>query len=172
MRKKVILIGTAMLILAIFGFTDGLSIVCEDAWSPMINRVLSYVWYDMEEMAHDLPNATIAYRGSDTINSMNNSIICQGVDAGVGIKGFKQTNNVFPIEWSDKFYIGMHYNDLMKILKEWTSSSDDLVVESIADGDAQIMQCSFCSESSSQSAFVLKFYLYSEQVYQITFTFI
>lgn len=161
----------ASLVLLLITFTRSFSYAegWESSGDKVILNIQSYVWYDMEEMVNDFPNGSIPYRGSDTIYSLNNSVVCYGTGEGVGIKSFVQTNNVFPVIWSTEISIGMSYSDLMGVLQNWISATDEFTIELIENEDIQLVKVNYKSQSTQQYAYFLQFYICYGQVYQIEF---
>ena len=138
----------------------------------MAQKVRAYSYENLELMAKDFPNGVIEYRGSDTMHSLNNTIVCCDLNEGVGIGSFIQVNNVFPLHWSDVFYIGMRADDLDGILCDDSMRADNIEIVRAADGDVERITCTVKKSDAFPEDFQLAFSVYAQQVYQIEFSFL
>ncbi len=146
----------------------------------MAQKVRAYSYENLELMAKDFPNGVIEYRGSDTMHSLNNTIVCCGLrerviglnERVIGIGSFIQVNNVFPLHWSDVFYIGMRADDLDGILCDDSMRADNIEIMRAADGDAERITCTVKKSDAFPEDFQLAFSVYAQQVYQIEFSFL
>lgn len=172
MPRKMRLLAMALLASILFVPSTGFATSCENPAEKLISNIQSYVFHDYLEDMLKFPNATIPYRGSSTVETLNNSIFCNKMDWGYGIEGFIQVNNVFPVAWSAEFFIGMKDDALMEVFQGWNYPSDVLVVEHTEEGEVQIIICSFYGESVGQDSFEVRFSMYDDQVFQIEFKFI
>lgn len=138
----------------------------------MAHNVRAYSSENMSVMVKELPNGVIEYRGSDTMHSLNNTIVCCDLNEGVGIGSFIQVNNVFPLHWSDVFYIGMRADDLDGILCDDSMRADNIEIVRAADGDVERITCTVKKSDAFPEDFQLAFSVYAQQVYQIEFSFL
>ena len=138
----------------------------------MAQKVRAYSYENLELMAEDFPNGVIEYRGSDTMHSLNNTIVCWRLDAATRIRSFIQVNNVFPLHWSDVFYIGMRADDLDEILCDDSMRADNIEIVRAADGDVERITCTVKKSDAFPEDFQLAFSVYAQQVYQIEFSFL
>lgn len=126
---------------------------------------------NMEAMADRLPNARIPYRGSNTIYSLNNTFTCRAIDGMFSVDGFVQVNNVFPIDWSDVFYIGMNTDALVEVLNSFADNDEQVVIVYANDGEVELITCLVESADENEKPFKIVFYTFDKQVYQIEFAF-
>ena len=138
----------------------------------MAHNVRAYSSENMSVMVKELPNGVIEYRGSDTMHSLNNTSVCCDLNEGVGIGSFIQVNNVFPLHWSDVFYIGMRADDLDGILCDDSMRADNIEIVRAADGDVERITCTVKKSDAFPEDFQLAFSVYAQQVYQIEFSFL
>lgn len=138
----------------------------------MARNVRAYSYENLELMAEDFPNGVIEYRGSDTMHSLNNTIVCCDLNEGIGIGSFTQVNNVFPLHWSDVFYIGMRADDLDEVLRDDSMRADNIEIVRAADGDVDRITCTVKKSDAFPEDFQLAFSVYAQQVYQIEFSFL
>ena len=146
----------------------------------MARNVRAYSYENLELMAEDFPNGVIEYRGSDTMHSLNNTIVCCGLrerviglnERVIGIGSFIQVNNVFPLHWSDVFYIGMRADDLDGILCDDSMRADNIEIVRAVDGDVERITCTVKKSDAFPEDFQLAFSVYAQQVYQIEFSFL
>ena len=138
----------------------------------MARNVRAYSYENLELMAEDFPNGVIEYRGSDTMHSLNNTIVCRDLSEGVGIGSFIQVNNVFPLHWSDVFYIGIRADDLDEVLRGDSMRADNIEIVRAADGDVDRITCTVKKSDAFPEDFQLAFSVYAQQVYQIEFSFL
>lgn len=138
----------------------------------MAHNVRAYSSENMSVMVKELPNGVIEYRGSDTMHSLNNTIVCWRLDAATRIRSFIQVNNVFPLHWSDVFYIGMRADDLDGILCDDSMRADNIEIVRAVDGDAERITCTVKKSDAFPEDFQLAFSVYAQQVYQIEFSFL
>lgn len=125
---------------------------------------------DMESMAATLPNATIPYRGSNNITCLNNTLTCRAIDGVCSVEGFVQVNNVFPIHWTDVFYIGMDTDALIEVLNSYVNNNGGgVAIVHASDGDVELTTCLVESNGENEESFKIVFYTFDEQVYQIEF---
>lgn len=128
---------------------------------------------DMESMATALPNATIPYRRSNTITCLNNTLTCRAIDGVCNIEGFVQVNNVFPIHWTDVFYIGMDTDTLIEVLNSYVNNDNGESVTIIHTNDrtVELITCLVKNDNKTEESFKIVFYAFNKQVYQIEFAF-
>ena len=146
----------------------------------MAHNVRAYSSENMSVMVKELPNGVIEYRGSDTMHSLNNTIVCCGLrerviglnERVIGIGSFIQVNNVFPLHWSDVFYIGMRADDLDEVLRDDSMRADNIEIVRAADGDVERITCTVKKSDAFPEDFQLAFSVYAQQVYQIEFSFL
>ena len=138
----------------------------------MAQKVRAYSSENMSVMVKELPNGVIEYRGSDTMHSLNNTIVCWRLDAATRIRSFIQVNNVFPLHWSDVFYIGMRADDLDEVLRDDSMRADNIEIVRAADGDVERITCTVKKSDAFPEDFQLAFSVYAQQVYQIEFSFL
>ena len=140
----------------------------------IVNALRGFSAENIEEMAASLPNATIPYRGSDTINCLNNTITCQFIDDKISVDEFIQVNNVFPVHWSDVFCIGMSADTLIETLNSYTDSADGWEVSIVHadDRDVELITCLAEGNDESRESFKIVFYIFDKQVFQIEFAFL
>lgn len=126
---------------------------------------------NMETIAEDLPNATIPYRGSNTITCLNNILTFCAVDGVCSVEGFVQVNNVFPIHWTDVFYIGMDTDTLIEALNSYINNDngESVTIVHATDEAVELITCLVESKDKTEESFKIVFYAFDEQVYQIEF---
>lgn len=128
---------------------------------------------DMESMAATLPNATIPYRGSNNITCLNNTLTCRAIDGVCSVEGFVQVNNVFPIHWTDVFYIGMDTDALIEVLNSYVNNNngESVTIVHANDETVELITCLVKNDDKTEESFKIVFYAFNKQVYQIEFAF-
>lgn len=127
MRKT--LLWTMLLLLisgCVYSETARVEIMDENFALSICEKLLFYDKISMEDMA-DAISGVMPYRGSNTIDVGNNSVICASayiwpnpkVHRGVTINGFVQKDNDFTIDWSDEIYIGMTSSELLDVFSRY-----------------------------------------------------
>lgn len=140
----------------------------------IVNALRGFSAENMEEMTASLPNATMPYRGSHTINCLNNTITCQFIDDKFSVDEFVQVNNVFPVHWSDVFCIGMSTDTLIEALNSYSDNADGWEVSIVhaEDRDVELITCLAEGNDESRESFKIVFYIFDKQVFQIEFAFL